>query len=630
MAKNFQIKIGEFKLADENKKITGTAYSVRELLARGRYGLDFYQREYSWGETQVVELIHDLAGRFLDEYEPVKKREEILLYRPYFLGPIVTEQRSGVTFLVDGQQRLTTLTLLLIYLRRSLAEKYADDANELGALIFSRAVGRKTFYLDVDEREDCLKAILDGTEFDANPNSDSVRNLWNQYETINYQFPNDLDSDLLPYFCDWLQHRVFFVDIGAPDQEMALEIFETMNDRGLRLSNTDMLKSFLISKVGNEQKIWDLNESWKKRVTLLNDTEENAAAEFIKAWLRANYAKTRRERKANATPGDFDKIHTAFHKWVRDNVDTIGLKNEMDYLRFVEHEFFEYSSRYCQVINATKEFNPEFKSVYHISLCNFTLQFLVIMAAITPNDNDEIFATKANLVASALDIFVSRRIVNFRNFGYNTVVDTIFSLVKRIRNRSVDDIREILSKWLKEEDERFDGIVRHPFYLTKRNNRHVFYLLARITAWLDQELGTGITIVNYFDKTTRDPFQVEHIIANKFEDHDHNLEYESENEFEDYRNRFGAMLLLPRSFNASFGDMPYQEKLKHYYAQNPLARSLHPLAYQNNPRFVQLCESQNLLFEPYPATFARAEIQKRQELYKSLAEIVWDPASHGL
>jgi hypothetical protein len=47
-------------------------------------------------------------------------------------------------------------------------------------------------------------------------------------------------------------------------------------------------------------------------------------------------------------------------------------------------------------------------------------------------------------------------------------------------------------------------------------------------------------------------------------------------DFAAYRNRIGALLLLPKSFNASYGDLPYQEKLSHYNSPNLLARSLHP------------------------------------------------------
>lgn len=202
----------------------------------------------------------------------------------------------------------------------------------------------------------------------------------------------------------------------------------------------------------------------------------------------------------------------------------------------------------------------------------------------------------------------------------------MFNLVRKIRNRSSEELREILAGWLEEEDERLDGVLS--FRLTKRNYRHVFYLLARITAWLDDKLGTGVTFVDYIDRSGKHPYQIEHIWANHFERH--TGEFESSHEFEEYRNRFGDLLLLPGDFNASFGDMSYSDKVEHYNAQNPLARSLHPLAYVNNPTFHRLRETERLPFRAYPSDFTKSSIDERQELYKSLAEIVWDPARFGL
>ena len=105
---------------DALSKITGTAKSVQQVLANSRFGLDFYQREYDWGSMQVAELLDDLTTRFRDDFDDSHERSSVASYRPYFLGPIVTSQRENIRYLVDGQQRLTTLTLLLIHLYRCL------------------------------------------------------------------------------------------------------------------------------------------------------------------------------------------------------------------------------------------------------------------------------------------------------------------------------------------------------------------------------------------------------------------------------------------------------------------------------------------------------------------------------
>ncbi len=567
-----------------------------------------------------------MADRFRNEFDPGHERSDVDSYRPYFLGPIVTVQRDGIRYLVDGQQRITTLSLLLIHLRSSLAGTHPNEKAALDSLIFSWKFGKETFNLHVEQREECLRAILNSGHFDADGQPESVRNLSNRYQTIVHRFPEDLVGEALPYFSDWLQHRVLLVDIVASDQDMALEIFETMNDRGLRLSNTDMLKSFLLPQVRDEQAIRDLNDRWRRRITELADLEPNADAEFVKAWLRGNYALTQRERKSRASPRDFELIGTAFHKWVRDNRSTIRLSKPADYRRFVENEFMRLSDRYLQLLRSTHESDDGLEAVYHNAHAGLTLQLPVILAAVTPDDDDQTFRDKAALVAGALDIYVVRRMASYRNFGYSTVVYTMFNLMKELRNRPTEEVREVLARWLDREHERLDGFLT--LRLHQRNRWHVHYILARITAWMDAELETGTTFFNYFVERRRHPFEVEHIWADHFDLHSH--EFDNPYEFAEHRNKIGGLLLLPKDFNASYGAMGYEDKVKHYFRQNPLAQSLHHRAYKNNPSFLRLREAHGLAFRTYRSSFTKADIDERQALYRDLAEIIWAPSRHGL
>lgn len=95
-------------------------------------------------------------------------------------------------------------------------------------------------------------------------------------------------------------------------------------------------------------------------------------------------------------------------------------------------------------------------------------------------------------------------------------------------------------------------------------------------------------------------------------------------EFQEYRNRIGGLLLLPKSFNASCGDLPYAEKRGHYAGQNLLARSLHESAYDHNPGFKRFVAESGLPFRAH-AEFKEADLDARQALYQQLAERIWSP-----
>ncbi len=98
------------------KEIRGDAKTIRELLSGNKYAIDYYQREYKWQTKQLQELLQDLVGKFFNDFEPSHERQAVENYGHYFLGSIIISQKESKKFIIDGQQRLTTLSLLLIFL----------------------------------------------------------------------------------------------------------------------------------------------------------------------------------------------------------------------------------------------------------------------------------------------------------------------------------------------------------------------------------------------------------------------------------------------------------------------------------------------------------------------------------
>ena len=606
-------------------RIDGKSKTVRELFVGRRYGVDYYQREYAWSEANVRELVEDLSDRFFSSWESWHERFAAASYRPYFLGPIVTNSRAGTLYLVDGQQRLTTLTLLLIYLHHLQQEKSEVDRVDVQELIASTRFGKHSFVLDVEERRPCMRALFEGLIPEPSGDDESLINLWNRYQDLGQFFPEELKGPALPFFIDWLLDRVMVVEIATADQEMAIDIFESMNDRGLRLTTTDMLKSYLLANIQDRALIEAANRLWRGRVSELCAGEGKTETDFIKHWLRAKYAETIRERRKDAVPLDFDVIGTAPHKWVRDRHDDMGLRKAGDFASLVNRDFQRLSARFLQLLSAASTLTPGFEQVFYNAWNGFTLQFPLILAAVTPVDDDETFQIKTYMVAGFIDLLVARRMVSFRNFGYNTVQYTMFNLIKDIRDLDPGELADILGTRVADLEGDFSAV--GSYRLHQRNRNHVKYLLARLTAWLEYESGGTTTFADLVDRSSKDPFEIEHIWANHLDQHP---EFISEQDFAEQRNRLGGLLLLPRSLNASYGDKPYVEKLPHYFSQNILARSLHPRCYENNPRFLQLSMERHLPFRAFPEDLSVEAIQQRQSVYHAMCEIIWDPTQLGL
>src|ERR1051325_848362 len=126
-------------------EIRGVAKHIRSLLSGAKYAIDYYQREYRWETKQISELIEDLTAKFQESYEPSHERIAVEGYGHYFLGSIIISDRDGKKFIIDGQQRLTSLTLLLIFIHRNLSD--AEQKGQLAELIFSQKFGKKSFNL---------------------------------------------------------------------------------------------------------------------------------------------------------------------------------------------------------------------------------------------------------------------------------------------------------------------------------------------------------------------------------------------------------------------------------------------------------------------------------------------------
>jgi uncharacterized protein with ParB-like and HNH nuclease domain len=418
------------------QEIQGQAKTVRQLLGV-KYAVDYYQREYKWETKQIQELIEDLTSKFFDNYREDHNRGAVQSYGRYFLGSIIISRKDGDNYIVDGQQRLTSLTLLLIYLRN--LQRNREQKVSIDDLIYSERYGEKSFNLDVPKRLPAMTALFDEKPFDESSHEESVQNIVARYRDIEELFPVELSGDALPYFIDWLVENVHLVEITAFSDEEAYTIFETMNDRGLSLTPTEMLKGFLLANIADEDKKTLGNELWRKRTQELTALGKETEADFFKAWLRSRYAQKIRERKKNARAEDFDRIGTEFHRWVRDHVtdkddDLLTLKYSDDFYEFIQRDFDFYSRKYLRLMDASRNLAPGLEHVLYNAKLGFTLQYMVLLAPLRPDDSEEVVRQKIRLAAMFIDTLLAWRIWNFRSIAYSTGVTPVWWTVGHVRS----------------------------------------------------------------------------------------------------------------------------------------------------------------------------------------------------
>jgi uncharacterized protein with ParB-like and HNH nuclease domain len=241
------------------KMINPTPRKIEEILnEQTRYAIPKYQREFKWGENEAQELIEDINSYKEDSPEHL------------FLGNFIFETNvDQVTNVVDGQQRLTSIMLLLIAIRAR--------AQKIGFSKLEHKIQEKITFTDSATAKSlgcrfiASESIVDLFEYMANDewkgdfparlNKKQIKRQTNRIRPIYQFFYNQIskfDSDQLSQFLRAI-YNAYVVQIIVNNDEEALSIFERTNARGLELEVADLLKNYLFSK-----QVPSIEERWKE------------------------------------------------------------------------------------------------------------------------------------------------------------------------------------------------------------------------------------------------------------------------------------------------------------------------------------------------------------------------------
>ena len=563
-------------------KIEATDININSLLKDQKFYIDYFQREYRWQGKHIKLLIEDLTSTFLKSYKSTDKRSEVANYQNYYIGPIVFSVNGGKKSIIDGQQRITSITLLLIYLNHLQSKN--EQKVSISELIFSEKYGEKSFNMTDETRESCLKALFENGEYEIQEKDDeTVINMLERYEDIIHTFPEELTNGALPYFIDWLIENVVIVEIIAYSDENAYTIFETMNDRGLNLTPTEMLKGYILSKITDFNQRIEVNNIWKEQMQKLHEYDDTADQSFFQAWFRGKYATSIRPGKAGSENKDFELIGTRFHNWFKDNHKKIfKLKSSDEFYDFFKNQFPFFVKWHLQSWDAQIEYENKKSHLHFINYWGIadSLQDALLLSSINYDEKEEIINRKLDFVARFIETFTVRRAVNYRKFGQTSIKYTMFNIIKLIRNNDIKSLSKNLTDEINNIEQKWDGIWE--FGLHGQNRKFVKHLLSRITSHIDNLVGKSTTYVSYHHPKSRQ-FEIEHIWGNKFEEHKN--EFDQEGDFQAWRNSIGALILLPNGTNQSFNSDKYVDKLEHYLKENAFAQTLHPAYYEKTQTF---------------------------------------------
>lgn len=594
----------------ENKIVESKVYPLKELFA-DKFDVDFYQREYVWQKKQIEDLMMDLSREFLKNWKEGDSLQNVVEYDPYYMGEIVLSLKSGQrSAIIDGQQRITTLTLLLIYLLRTYQSIKGFPVSDVEKLIYSDYYGQQLFNLDIPERKNCMLSLYQHGEYKPTAtDSASVYCLVERYSDIEECWDSDITADKILSFVYWIKEKIVFSKVWTNSDEFAYVIFETMNDRGLSLTQVEMLRSYILSNI-NEAERKNAMERFDAVVERLSKikltSKSKAELEFFKLYLRGHYVNDSLQSKN--TNSDFARIGREFHRWVRDNHLLLGLKNSSDFSHFLDKITY-FVSIYEKINNLVQQRNTrDYLYLIVNSDYGFTLQPALIMASVCYNDSSDEVNKKIQIVSKYLTKILSWRVWNNTMISQSSMESIIYELCKKVRNLNSQQLSLLFTN----NPVELSNLEGAPI-LNRQNKRRLKVLLALITEIVAKESESPDYMLNKKD------IEIEHIWHNHFE----NFKdvFSNEAEFSNTRNNIGGLLVLPKSFNASYGDNDYKDKLEHYFSQNILAQTLNVKKYQNNPAFLRFVHKSKLPFKSYEV-FTKNSIGERAELYKSI--LLWN------
>lgn len=269
-------------------KIDADALLLKDLFTQF-YVIPDFQREYVWKKMQVNQLLEDLFRQFM-----TGGKDE------YFLGSLVLHQEEEGFHVVDGQQRITTLYILIAALRdyfqsldpaeqtlpldKALKNDFVDQSGEVSF--------RYRVTPQYSELATVMKSIGDGAgPHIATPDSQSAGyNLVRAYEYCAAFLRNRFgeDGESCRKFFGFIWNSVELISIETQDMKTAFTIFETINDRGVGLNALDLLKNLLFRETDQDQRK-ELNDLWKDMLKALRDGGETRPIRFLRYYLVATY-----------------------------------------------------------------------------------------------------------------------------------------------------------------------------------------------------------------------------------------------------------------------------------------------------------------------------------------------------
>ncbi|WP_024750139.1 DUF262 domain-containing protein [Crocosphaera subtropica] len=518
--------------------------SIRNLLeGTKQFQVPLFQRPYSWKKSHWDTLWDDLMSIYNEEVEG-----------SYFLGPIVTQSISATAdgispfLIIDGQQRLTTLSILLASLRDKLKnankKRVSDELHEF--YLINKFKDNEDYFkvLPTQADRDSYKALID------RENSLSHLNLNGQITKAHEYFIKKLNNQGID-FCDKIKNiileKLIVVNITSGEDDNPYLIFESLNNKGQELTQADLVRNYIFMKLPLESREKEYNCLW---LPLENKFKEQVGEKYSGELTNSFWFYLRKEGKSVSK----NNIYQSFKKKCDNSSD--GLQEELELLV----KFSQYYE--CLNFPETEESNSMLKNYFNnLKKLDFTTSHIFLLNIYNDYQNSQISKDDFEKILIYLESYFVRRL--FSGVSTRVLGGILNNLYKDIQKENTGDIvqrlYEILNRFENQKrwptDEEFkQGIINHNIYSQKTAGRTQF-ILERL------EKSQGKETVDFSNLT------VEHIMPQTLSNQwKKTLGEKNAKNYKTWLHTLGNLTLT--AYNPELSNKPYFDKQKYLIDSN--------------------------------------------------------------
>jgi uncharacterized protein with ParB-like and HNH nuclease domain len=553
-----------------------------DILLSQFYKVADFQRDYVWDEDDIAQLVNDVIDSMNSNQEN------------YFLGAIVlTNGGDGNYLIVDGQQRITTLTIFISALRFALKTIEPERSSFLEKYIVDRRMSKDKIELSSrlsfgeDTADQAIAKLAQGASSieELDSDTDTAKNIKGGFNyLVNYLSTNSLSLGQLSHY---LINNVVLLPYITNNMKQALTVFETLNSKGRSLTPIDLLKNALFSK--EDESNWDaLKEQWvkfKNTLDLINESEKR----FLKYYILVNH-------NQRVPEGDV-------FEWITNSNNSTTMSDSP--FKFLQH-IQNFAEAYSYVINNKAPDGTENKKIQNIRyLAEKGRQFFPLLISLKklPNSSNN-YEAILNSIESLLFSYSILR-------AYTGAIESTFSeWTKKLNSAQSDgEIKDFIENIVFPEVRRmgkqaYDKIC----VLTEKDiaRKKLQFLLIRADIELNVIAGGAYKAVTEYSN-----YEIEHIVPKKYDPSINN--HLTPSQHDEIVNKLGNLTILEKPLNRSIKNNSVVDKKITYESS---AYLLCKASVQNIPGQNTLAKANALVYKINSMDLP--DVEKRQ---KNLADI---------